>query len=267
MSLYIVPMTSRSPGELHSQSHSRLVTNFVRLTIATTNYAFKVTMNCTHHELADQNKNGDTEHTEHLFIRVFGHDSSLLSDREKEVYFLKKTASRGLGPGIFATFINGYITEFLKGKVLGVEDLRDPFFAARIARTFGRLHQVPKPRFWDWHNIADETLGPQEGFLVLMEDPEVEKERGQPKGIWHTLAKWIAAAESLGHSGEEWDRVKKEVRFVMKEIFKDRQGYEDEEYVLCHNDLNHGNTFYDSNTDRVYFVDYEVSNQEETRKS
>lgn len=76
--------------------------------------AFKCTMHCTHQgALSAKAKTPripeeEDEETEHLFVRVYrSSEKELLTDREREVYFLKKMANLGIGPGLYATFING----------------------------------------------------------------------------------------------------------------------------------------------------------------
>ncbi len=55
---------------------------------------------------------------------------------------------------------------------------------------------------------------------------------------------------------EEWNLLKLEIanlEIALRDITKSS------ELVLCHNDLNHGNNFYDSSRDKLLFVDFEFS--------
>jgi len=112
-------------------------TSTKRLTIATSNKSFKCNYVFAPNEgfvitdkskvSAQTSKPNDTELSptaksedellkNTIFLRVYGKGSDLLVDRQHELNMIKLFSELGVGPRLYATFDNGYVTEYLKRK-------------------------------------------------------------------------------------------------------------------------------------------------------
>jgi len=96
-------------------------------------------------------------------LRVFGDNTDLLIDRNKELSVMKQLYPHGFGAKVLASFHNGRIEEFLYHKPTDYKLCREPKFMSRIARLILKFHSLaidaPKePILWkmilEWCDTA-----------------------------------------------------------------------------------------------------------------
>jgi len=224
-----------------------------RLTVATSNKTFKCTFQRVHkddtseQEMPDSPTNisgrpklvsfhfGETngndispqeDNDESVILRVYGRDSGLLVDRQHELEMIKVFSEMRLGGRLYATFDNGCVTEYVKGSVLSIDDLKKPETSTKIATKLAEIHRVNLPQ-----NL----------------------QRGEFKGIWRLIHQWLDVVQGL-YNANEVMQISKEVATV-QEALKPYASH----VALTHNDLNHGNIIYDHQNNKITFVDLEFA--------
>jgi len=73
-------------------------------------------------------------------MRLFGDNTEVLIDREREIKVLVQLNEGGFGAKVLALFTNGRIEAFLNGKALKDEELAVPAMVERIAPLLRRFH-------------------------------------------------------------------------------------------------------------------------------
>lgn len=61
-----------------------------------------------------------------VLVRVYGRKTELIVDRANELRNFQVLQDNGCAPNLFCTFENGYCYEFMPGKALGPEHIREP---------------------------------------------------------------------------------------------------------------------------------------------
>ncbi|ETE73958.1 Ethanolamine kinase 2, partial [Ophiophagus hannah] len=61
-----------------------------------------------------------------VLVRVYGRKTELIVDRANELRNFQVLQDNGCAPNLFCTFENGYCYEFMSGKALGPEHIREP---------------------------------------------------------------------------------------------------------------------------------------------
>ena len=83
---------------------------------------------------------------ESLIVRIFGDNTQRILDRDKELHTLQSLANHNFSTvGVVGTFNNGRVERYAPGRVLTIEELRDPVMASKCARALARLHRVYVP--------------------------------------------------------------------------------------------------------------------------
>jgi thiamine kinase-like enzyme len=244
-----------------------------RLTIATTNIGVKCTMRCDeviteeeHERLLKERKHKGPreEGEEYLFVRVYGAKTDLMTNREKEHFFLQLAGEIDLGPHLLSTFENGYITEYVKGRCLEPNEIRDPFFYRRIAATFAKLHSEQAPPNWDSYRfrpnpqLTNQVVTTETSNTLTSPSTTTQQDSKSKKGIWVTFYDWMAVVQSIFSNNTQKMEELRKVQEEGQQLERLLESH-NEKLVMCHNDLNHGNTFYNSERDRILFVDYETT--------
>jgi len=184
-----------------------------RLKISTSNKVYKCTWN---------NKS--------IMARVFGDTTSMLVDREYELEVTRVMSEHHLAAGLYLTFNNGYLIEYIQGSVLTLTEMRDPSMYPLIAQKIAQWHSVQLP-------------------------PDALKKKG---GIGKELGKWLEIAEEVGVPPENLKVAKEEVTILLSLL--ENKYASSSPFLMCHNDVNHGNILYNGNADdKIVFVDYEYS--------
>jgi thiamine kinase-like enzyme len=84
---------------------------------------------------------------EQYVMRLPGQSTELLAiDRENEVYNTKAAATTGIGPRVLEHVpgLDVMVLEFISGRTMSAKTLQSPEMAARMARSFHRLHAAPR---------------------------------------------------------------------------------------------------------------------------
>jgi len=84
---------------------------------------------------------------ERYVMRLPGQSTELLAiDRENEVYNTKAAATTGVGPRVLEHVpgLDVMVLEFISGPTMSAKSLQSPEMAARMARSFHRLHDAPR---------------------------------------------------------------------------------------------------------------------------
>ncbi|XP_077582142.1 ethanolamine kinase 2 isoform X1 [Stigmatopora nigra] len=170
-----------------------------------------------------------------VLVRVYGHRTELIVDRDSEVKSFQVLHANGCAPRLYCTFQNGICYEYIQGDALGTEDVRDPHLLRLIAGEMARIHAIhahngciPKPNLW---------IKMQKYFsLVATEFTE------QASNI--RIQKEVPSKDTLE---QEMVWMKEHLSMLGSPV------------VLCHNDLLCKNIIHNSKEAHVRFIDYEYS--------
>lgn len=133
---------------------------------------------------------------EAVLIRVYGNDTELLINREREITCHAILARRGLAPPLLARFRNGLIYEFIRGHVCSPEDLTKESIWRAVACRLAQWHALlPIVHSKDVAMIKDGAEIP-----LSSSPPTTEHEKealdaitaGRPSPtIWTVMQQWI----------------------------------------------------------------------------
>jgi len=90
-----------------------------------------------------------------LVVRVFGDNTELLIDRERELRMLTQLNACGFGARVLLTFANGRVEEYLACRTLTTAELSRPNLVPLIAAKLARFHACAVdepdrlPKLWD----------------------------------------------------------------------------------------------------------------------
>lgn len=171
-----------------------------------------------------------------VLVRVYGHKTDLLIDRNAETRNIQLLHNAGYAPRLYATFCNGLAYEYVPGVILDTTSCRDPDVFPLVARMMALVHRVdstddvPKePSIW---------LKIQQ-FLAIMPQRFKDAEK---------QARFLELIPPKSRLEEEYALLKTELSSVGSPI------------VFCHNDLLLANVIYNAEKKTVTFIDYEYSN-------
>uniref|UniRef100_A0A8D0DK49 ethanolamine kinase n=1 Tax=Salvator merianae TaxID=96440 RepID=A0A8D0DK49_SALMN len=89
-----------------------------------------------------------------VLVRVYGRKTELIVDRANELRNFQVLQDHGCAPKLYCTFENGYCYEFMSGKALGPEHIRQPSIFRLVAQEMAKMHRIhtngslPKPCLW-----------------------------------------------------------------------------------------------------------------------
>ncbi|KAF7650120.1 hypothetical protein LDENG_00131010 [Lucifuga dentata] len=173
-----------------------------------------------------------------VLVRLYGRMTELYVNRDREVEMFQVFHAHGCGPEIYCSFQNGICYEFVRGKVLDDELLRQPSIYRLIAVEMGRIHAIqpkrgqPEPLLWTkmsqflslvQSHMSSSPVKQRKSLAVLRDEPSFE-----------TLS-------------AEMDSLKRHLSQI------------DSPTVLCHNDLLTKNIVYNHTEGMVKFIDYEYA--------
>lgn len=93
-----------------------------------------------------------------ILIRVYGKNTEVLIDRQKEISNFKSLHKYGFAPKLFATFNNGLAYEYTVGKPLSKSDVYDEEIWRKIAQRMAEMHRdiecdaLKQPVLWNKFN-------------------------------------------------------------------------------------------------------------------
>eukprot|EP00761_Pharyngomonas_kirbyi_P006599 gb/GECH01006607.1/.p1 GENE.gb/GECH01006607.1/~~gb/GECH01006607.1/.p1 ORF type:complete len:371 (+),score=81.98 gb/GECH01006607.1/:1-1113(+) len=177
-----------------------------------------------------------------VLVRIYGKNTELLINREKELRLMQGVHAKGLGPRLYGTFNNGYVYQYFPGEVYSPEDMRNN--ANKVARHLALWHSL---------DITGEDRTPS---------------------LFHTLRSWLKTARNLRFEDESKQKLLESLKLseLVEEIDTLEKSVSDAPVVFCHNDLLAGNIIEDkTNTDhptpsnndsnsmhsQLYFIDFE----------
>nr|XP_054588770.1 ethanolamine kinase 1 isoform X2 [Nothobranchius furzeri] len=180
-----------------------------------------------------------------VLVRLYGKMTELYVNRDREVEMFQVFHTHGCGPEIFCSFQNGICYEFMRGKVLDDELLRQPSIYRLIAAEMGKIHSI-------------------------------QSRRGQPEKplLWTKMSHFLSLMQRSVHtcSAEQWctnrpaalrETPSLETLLREMETLKRHLSGINSPAVLCHNDLLTKNIIYNQKEGEgnrtVKFIDYEYA--------
>ncbi|XP_052465305.1 ethanolamine kinase 1-like [Carassius gibelio] len=170
-----------------------------------------------------------------VLVRVYGNKTELIVDRDNELKSFQVLHANGCAPRLYCTFQNGICYEFMQGRALDTQDVRDPVLLRLIAREMARIHAIhahngciPKPNLWIkmrkyFSLVATEFTDQASNVRIQQEVPSRE--------VLEQEMMWMK--EHLSQLGSP--------------------------VVLCHNDLLCKNIIHNAKEGHVRCIDYEYS--------
>ncbi|XP_033008630.1 ethanolamine kinase 2 isoform X1 [Lacerta agilis] len=171
-----------------------------------------------------------------VLVRVYGRKTELIVDRANELRNFQVLQDHSCAPSLYCTFENGYCYEFMPGKALGPEHIRQPNIFRLVAHEMAKMHRIhtngslPKPCLW--HRLHKYFN------IVKTEFPRKASNSGLHQEVH------IPSLEVL----------EEEIRWMKEHLSQLRSPI-----VFCHNDLLSKNIIYNKAEGHVRFIDYEYT--------
>ncbi|XP_055322722.1 ethanolamine kinase [Sitodiplosis mosellana] len=169
-----------------------------------------------------------------ILIRIYGKNTEVLIDRQKEVENFKSLHRYGFAPKLLATFNNGLAYEYTDGKPLSKSDVYDEQIWRKIAQRMAEMHRdidcVPlnEPVLWKKINKFFDLIP------TKYSNPVTQQRREELLPPIHEIR-------------AEFNRLYAVVSKIKSPV------------VFAHNDLLLGNILYDTSAEIVTFIDYEYA--------
>ncbi|CAL8263856.1 unnamed protein product [Merluccius merluccius] len=172
-----------------------------------------------------------------VLVRIYGKNTELYVDHQREVEMFQVLQAHGCGPLIFCTFHNGICYEFVRGEVLDDQLLRQPSIYRLIAAEMGRIHSI-KPQ--NGQPVEALLWSKMSHLLTLVKNNIRECADNQsPQDV--------PGLPSLQVLSDEMETLKRHLSDTFSPV------------VLCHNDLLTKNIIYNHKEGTVKFIDYEYA--------
>uniref|UniRef100_A0A672LM01 ethanolamine kinase n=1 Tax=Sinocyclocheilus grahami TaxID=75366 RepID=A0A672LM01_SINGR len=72
-----------------------------------------------------------------VLVRVYGNKTELIVDRDNELKSFQVLHANGCAPRLYCSFQNGICYEFIQGRALDTQDVRDPVLLRWVRSPFG----------------------------------------------------------------------------------------------------------------------------------
>jgi ethanolamine kinase len=176
----------------------------------------------------------------YAFMRVQGAGSVLSNPREQEMAIFQYAAKHGLGPRLYAVFENGYMAEYMKGRIVGVDEMREEEMMKRIAKVVASWHSLSIPS-----NVHAKRLIRWKGRKPL-------KTMSLHANTWQMIDKWLLRAKRL-FNHEDAIALSNGLPSTFSSFIQELDVTKHDllpfyalphAIVLCHNDFNHGNLLF-----------------------
>lgn len=172
----------------------------------------------------------EREDRQPVTVRVFGPNTDIVIDRDREWQAIKLLSEAGFGAKLIGSFENGVVQSFIHARTLEPQEMSKPEMVTLIAKAVREFHSV--------------------------EGPGVKESQ-----LWPTIYKYLELASKLSFD----DLAKKELfeKIDFEQIRRDIDELKEESdklnspVVFCHNDLLSGNFMYDEKKGKFYIIDYE----------
>ena len=147
---------------------------------------------------------------ERVLSRIYGDNTELFIDRERENNFMKHLGHLPFISNIFGRFKNGFFYQFLPGKTLSTEEL--PQYSTLISRRLAELHK-------------------QTPLL------------GKEMNVWESMMTFLNLLDVKDFEGLDYE---KDTLLYFLQLLKDQLNKDyKSSVVLAHNDLLNGNILFD----------------------
>ncbi|XP_030223051.1 ethanolamine kinase 1 isoform X2 [Gadus morhua] len=172
-----------------------------------------------------------------VLVRVYGRNTELYVDRQREVEMFQLLHAHHCGPLIYCSFHNGICYEFVRGEVLDDRLLRQPSIFRLIAAEMGRIHSIKPPA----PGPAEAVLWARMAKLLTLvgnnvqDGPDTHSPQNVPGLPSHKVL------------SDEMETLKKHLSDTLSPV------------VLSHNDLLTKNIVYNLPEGTVKFIDYEYA--------
>ncbi|KAJ1138058.1 hypothetical protein NDU88_004449 [Pleurodeles waltl] len=172
-----------------------------------------------------------------VLVRVYGHMTELFVDRNNEVRSFQLLRQHGCAPALYCTFQNGLCYEFMQGRALGPEEVREPRIFRLIAEELAKYHSITVPNgSYPKSNLCHKL---RQLYAIVKMD--------------------IMGDDRAANSRVQADVPEMEVldqELTWMESYLPTLG---SPIVLCHNDLLCKNVIYNETKGYVRFIDYEYA--------
>ena len=191
--------------------------------------------------------NGKKE--EMILVRIYGQNSELMIDRQKEIKNMQILHENGCGAKLYAIFQNGIAYQYLSGTILSVESIQESNIFPAVAAACSKIHSIKSPPNKDSTSTEREAClwNLLKRFQRLSPDGLPEK----PKLDEYFKRVIPFSKAELAH---EIDK--------MQALFEDKV-LKRAKIVFCHNDLMPTNILINQTTENAdeavsaSFIDYE----------
>lgn len=135
---------------------------------------------CFYKSLSDLSDDDNTTDYDNdvVLVRVYGNKTDLLIDRKAETRNIKLLHRYGFAPRLYACFDNGLAYEYVPGKTLTVDSVRDSRVWQLVASQMARMHKI-KLEELDIENMEPMLWPKMQQFLELVpqnfQDPEKQR--------------------------------------------------------------------------------------------
>ncbi|XP_057290691.1 ethanolamine kinase 1-like isoform X2 [Hydractinia symbiolongicarpus] len=181
---------------------------------------------------------GEYGRSDIVLVRIYGSKTELIIDRAQELRNFQELSRCSAAPPLYCTFQNGYCYRYLEGKVLGVEDFKNPVILNLCAKYIAKLHSL---------RLSDEYL----------------KQHKMESTLFSTMRKYINLIPAEYESKEKQERFlsavpsKKDLLGEVSVIEEAVSKLEKKMITFCHNDLLCANFIFDEYEEEIHCIDYE----------
>ncbi|XP_044301390.1 ethanolamine kinase 2 isoform X2 [Varanus komodoensis] len=216
-----------------------------------------------------------------VLVRVYGRKTELIVDRANELRNFQVLQDHGCAPSLYCTFENGYCYEFMPGKALGPEHIRQPNIFRLVAQEMAKMHRIhtngslPKPCLWHrlfkYFNIVKTEFSRKASHSRLRSLLHNQRNLElfiQRLVIWNPQL-LLPQKRCLGYfRGATLPAISlhQEVHIPSLEVLEEEICWMKEHLsqlrspiVFCHNDLLSKNIIYNETEGHVRFIDYEYT--------
>ena len=167
-----------------------------------------------------------------VLFRLHGSDSEVLIDRDAELHLLQHLSLvEGLAPRIWGRTLNGLVYDYIEGSVLTLETVREGQVPAAVATHLATFHTFSP-------NLSGGGRKKNAYFERLYQ--------------WHRLL-----SDETKETGFSFSFLEEEIHWAHNLV--EALGLNQQELVLCHNDLQPRNIVLLPNNKDIRFIDMEYS--------
>ncbi|VDN98737.1 unnamed protein product [Rodentolepis nana] len=188
-----------------------------------------------------------------VLVRIFGHQTELYIDRDKEAIYLWILNQIHFASEVYAKFLNGICYGYLPGSTVNYDILSDPHYYKMVAEKVAELHTLPIGEFTEQHfndvgflfDSSPCVLNSTLKLISLISDGLLDK----------VISNGSGDNDNFANSHNQFppkEYLIEEVLFLRKLLANAKSPVR-----FCHNDLLFGNIVMSPNNDDVHFIDFE----------